>query len=446
MSTFVERPRTTCALGGAIATIGALPRVVALTHSAIGCGGNLSGTIATCGGNLGEGYSSGSHIPSSAVGEREIVFGGAERLEEEIRTAQEVMDADLFVVATGCMTEMIGDDVQGVVREFEDAKIPVIAVSTPSFKGDAYAGYEIVLEGIFNRFLPTGEEREKDPKLVNLFGVVPAFDPFFRGDLEEIQRLLETLGLKVNTFFTPDQTFDNILSAPKAALNIQLSRVWGTEFVKHFEQRHGTPYWITDLPIGGTATEAILRELEQHIRLPKGKVNKLIERENLRYYDYFVRGADIIANSQFYYYAATVTNSNYAIPLASFLSRELGWHVQEIFDTDLLKDNRKEQFAAAFAQADLEGELIFEPSTQAIGRTIARRHPRNQGQRYFDGDTPFYLVGSNLEKYAAQELGASTLAVSYPLQNRVIADRGYAGYNGGLRLFEDLISVLVAGK
>ena len=146
--------------------------------------------------------------PSTGITETEIVFGGTDRLAEQIRSTLELIDGKLYVVATGCMTEMIGDDAAGIVSEFASEGKPVLAVSTPSFKGDNYHGYEIVLDGIFNRYLPVSEIKRS--KLVNLLGVVPGYDPFFRGDLEEIARLLTALGLEVNAFFTPDQTFENI--------------------------------------------------------------------------------------------------------------------------------------------------------------------------------------------------------------------------------------------
>ena len=80
MACFIERPRTTCALGGAIAVINALPGVTLVNHTAIGCGGNLSGAITGGGGNMGEGIYSGFHMPSSAIGEKEVVFGGLNSL------------------------------------------------------------------------------------------------------------------------------------------------------------------------------------------------------------------------------------------------------------------------------------------------------------------------------------------------------------------------------
>ena len=440
----IERPRTTCAQGGALATIGSLPDVVAISHAAEGCGGNLSGAISLNSGNNGEGFCSGNQIPTSAIREKNVIFGGSDRLRHEISSAEELIDAKLFVVITGCMTEIIGDDIEAVVDEFADAETPVVAVNTPSFEGDAYTGYELVLDGVFNKYLPVSEE--KDPKLVNLFGVIPNFDPFYRGDLEEIARILRKTGLKVNTFFTPDQTFENILSAPKASLNIVLSPVWGVGFVKKFESRHSTPYWITDIPIGAVATERFLSSLAEHIDIEKKVIDNVIKEESDSYYGYFLRTLDIIVNSQFFYYAATVTNSSYAAPIASYLKHELGWQTDDVYVTDILDKKSIERLQEDFDKADTGAELIFETNTKQIAWSLRKRHPRNQGERYFDQHSPFYLIGSALEKYAAADLGALTLAVSYPVYNRIIADRGYAGYKGGLRLLEDLISVAVSGK
>ncbi|MBE5831963.1 MAG: hypothetical protein E7306_09525 [Butyrivibrio sp.] len=443
MACYVERPRTTCALGGAIAVINALPGVTLVNHTAIGCGGNLSGVITGGGGNMGDGTFSGSHMPSSAVGEREIVFGGAQRLTEEIKNALDVIDAELFVVATGCMTEMIGDDVEAAVRAVENPRKPVISISTPSFKGDAYYGYEIILDAIFNKFIPKSEK--KDKKLVNIFGIVPGFDPFFRGDLNEIRRLLNRLGLKVNTFFTSDQTFEeNILKASEASLNILLSPVWGTTIVKNFEETHGTPFFQTNLPIGAIQTTSFLKELSEHIEIDEKLLEEVIKSETDEYYADFIRATDTITNRQWYFYSATVTNSNYAIPVGKYLFEELGWHQEDTVVTDILKPVKKRALTKAFEAADFGSRLTLDTDTQRISRELIKRRPRNQGQRYWDAHTPFFLLGSSIDRATAAEIGGNVLPISFPLSSRLITTRAYAGYRGGLQLVEDIFSTLLA--
>lgn len=434
MSDFLESPRTACALAGALSTISCLPGVIPIIHTTLGCGGNLANSVAFGSGYFGGGYCSGAQAPSSGVTETEIVFGGTDRLHEQIRNTLELIDGKLYIVATGCMTEMIGDDAESVANEFLDEGHPVIAVSTPSFKGDSYHGYEIVLDSIFNRYLPKSEDR--NPRLVNIFGLVPGYDPFFRGDLEEIERLLTSLGLEVNTFFTPSQTFENITSAPSASLNIVLSRVWGITLAEKFEQRHGTPYIISDLPIGPEATDGFLRRIADWFGLDAEPV---IDRENRIFYGYFERAADAFCDQDLKFYAITVTNSNYAIPLARFATRELGWVVVDSFVTDKLTDEQKAALSGDYPMQFLTG-------VQEIARAINKNHPNSRGQRYFDDIRPLYIIGSSLEKRTANARGAMHLSVSFPVYDRLITDRGYAGYRGGLHLFEDLTGKVMSVK
>lgn len=434
MSDFVERPRTACALAGALSVLGNLPEVVPIIHTSLGCGGNLANSIAFGGGYLGGGYCNGGAAPSTGVTETEIVFGGTDRLEEQIKSTIELIDAKLYVVATGCMTEMIGDDTAGVVNEFQEEGYPIVSVSTPSFKGDNYHGYDIVLDGIFNKFLPISSE--KNPNLVNIFGLVPGYDPFFRGDLEEIERLLRGLGLEVNTFFTPTQSFENLISAPSAVLNIVFSRVWGVEFVKKFEERHQTPYWITDLPIGPEATDIFLAEVSRRYNLDGSRI---IERGNKEFYGYFERAADAFCDQDFKFYAIIVTNSTYAIPLARYVNNELGWVLAGSFVTDKLTEEQQEALES-------EIQLKFVTGVQEIEKTINKENPRSRAQRYYDDLSPLYIIGSTLEKRTANARAAKHLSVSFPTYDRLITDRGYAGYRGGLHLFEDLIGQLMSAK
>ncbi|MDR3239890.1 MAG: hypothetical protein LBT44_07385 [Clostridiales bacterium] len=302
----------------------------------------------------------------------------------------------------------------------------------------------MLLEGIFNRYLPVSAE--KDEKLVNLFGLIPAYDPFFRGDLEEIARLLTGLGLCVNTFFTPDQTFENIKSAPKAGLNIVFSHVYAGTFAQNFEERHGTPYWKTDIPVGAEATDRFLTELGERLGIPKEQIEALISKENQEYYGYFARCADIFCDGDFKYYAASITNANYALPVASFLKKELGWIVLESFVTDQLNEDQQYAFRQTYEKATLASELIFETDTSQIAKTITRKLPDSQGQRYFDSIDPLFIVGSSLDKPISLKRNAPLLSVSYPVYNRIILDRGYAGYRGGLHFFEDLVGVIVSPR
>ncbi|MBP3273527.1 MAG: hypothetical protein J6L93_00850, partial [Butyrivibrio sp.] len=253
------------------------------------------------------------------------------------------------------------------------------------------------------------------------------------------------LGLKVNTFFTADQTFEgNVLSASKAAINILLSPVWGTTIVKNFEEVHGTPYFQTLLPIGAIQTTKFLRDLAEHIDIDSDLLEKVIQEETDEYYADFIRATDTITNRQWYFYSATITNSNYAIPVGKYLYEELGWHQNDTIVTDILKPVKKRALTKAFEANDFGSTLTLDTDTQRISRELIKRRPRNQGQRYWDNNTPFFLLGSSLDRTTAAEVGGTALPISFPLSSRLITTRAYAGYKGGLQLVEDIFSTLLA--
>ena len=112
MSKFIEQPRFSCALGAQQSVV-AIRRAVPIVHSGPGCSVKICDLI-----GQGEGYAGGSTIPCTNSSEAEIVFGGENKLRSVIDGALKVIDADLYVVLTGCTADIVGDDVAQVVRDY----------------------------------------------------------------------------------------------------------------------------------------------------------------------------------------------------------------------------------------------------------------------------------------------------------------------------------------
>lgn len=150
---FIDRPKYACALGGAIATINALPRAVPILHSGPGCGLNLSFAINGGSGYYGSGYCGGLALPSTNVCEKDIVFGGEDSLLTQIEKTIEIIDADLFIVVSACMVEIIGDDILSAARQFSDESVTVLASETAGYKGNSFLGYDLILQVLFKEFV-----------------------------------------------------------------------------------------------------------------------------------------------------------------------------------------------------------------------------------------------------------------------------------------------------
>jgi nitrogenase molybdenum-iron protein beta chain len=423
-----------------------MPRTIAIVHGSAGCGGNINAALNAGSGYLGGGYCGGNSLPSTNVVEKDVVFGGEDRLREQIQASLELLDGDLFVVITGCMVDMIGDDTVSVVSEFKNADKPVIAVPTPSFKGNAFYGYELLLKGLIDKFIQKSET--KKALSVNVLGIVPGQDIFWKGNLREIKRILEKLGLTVNTFFGEGETLDNFKNAGSASLNIVVSNNFGIESAKYFEDVHGVPYIATSLPVGAVASETFLKTVGSALNLDPALVNKVIAEEKKIYYDYFSRITDIYTDADLQRYAVVVGDSSYAPALTRYLSDELGWIPELVVVTDILDENQQKTVRAQFAglNSGLEPHVYFDTDTSSVKKYLREAWPRNHNDRYYDPFGPAVVLGSSHERDFAQEFGFPLVPVSFPATGRSVMNRGYAGFSGGLTLTEDIITYLVQGR
>ena len=208
MSQILENPRGGCVLAGINSVLGALDRVCPVFHSGPGCCMQTSAAEQGQSGHKNSCFVSSVSLPSSNMLEREVVFGGLKKLRTTIQGAIDLIDASAYFVLTGCTAGIIGDDIESVTEEFRKKGEEVYAIDTPGFAGDSNLGYEVVWNTMIDKVIE--ENIEKDDKLVNIFGIVPYHDPFWSGTLEEIDRILSLLGIKVNTFFTKHQGIDDI--------------------------------------------------------------------------------------------------------------------------------------------------------------------------------------------------------------------------------------------
>jgi len=199
MSNIIEQPRYSCALG-AQQTVLTIPRAIPIVHSGPGCSSKIHGALATSAGYQGEGYAGGSHVPCTNSAEKEVVFGGEKRLEETIEGSLKVLKGDLFVVLTGCTSEIVGDDSESVTTKYREEGYPIVIAETGGFKGSNYYGHELVLKAIINQLIGDVKPKVRQ-RVVNVFSVVPFQNPNWRGDLQEIKQLLNSIGLEVNILF-----------------------------------------------------------------------------------------------------------------------------------------------------------------------------------------------------------------------------------------------------
>lgn len=417
MKNHVENPRTLCALNGALGVFSSLGKAIPILHAGPGCG--LQASIGVKAGYTG----GGTGCPSSNMFEREVVFGGINRLRETIDGTLEVMDGDLYAVLTGCTAGIIGDDVESLVTEYQNKNIPIVYVDSSGFRGDSFFGYEISLTSLVKTFV---KKSEKDSKTVNLFGIVPTQDITWRGNLEEITRILKKLGLKVNNFFIENQSIKNIEKSSEAAINIILSP-WLLEELENIYKNSFeiNSYRYNGLPIGPTATTDFIRGLAKHIEIDETLLEQVIEEEEDYVFSYYEYINAMIKTYRF----VVVGDTNVVLGLTRFLVNDYGQIPLLAIITDNLLDKHKVEVEKELNNLEFarKPKIIFEDDKWKIGEIIKA-----------EKEELTLILGSSFENEVASELDIESIVVSNPSTEARILNKSYAGYRGSLTFLEDL--------
>lgn len=423
----VEAPRYSCALGGAysaaLATFGSLP----ILHSGGGCGFAQNAGQSFAGGLNSPGPVGGASTPCSTLVEEHVIFGGEDKLRKLIKSTVKLMSAELYTVISSCVPALIGDDVNSVISEFKD-QVKIIHVNTAGFSGNSFKGYEAYFDAVIEQLLV---KKPKVSKQVNIFGIVPTQHLFWKGDLYTIKQLLEKIGVKANYIFGDIDGVKALEAIPEAELNLVFS-IWGLSTAQKLKEKFETPYLVfPSVPYGPKQTSEFLRTVGRTLNIPSEVVLKVVNSEERHAYRFTEYIGNILVIGLPHAYYAVVADSATAVGLTKYATNELGFNPEVVIVTDEPPEEYKEKIENDITQnleTVLKPKVIFEVDAHKI-RLILREY------------TVQLVLASSLEKYITEnELGeALYLAISFPSYDRLIVDRSYAGFRGGLNLMEDLM-------
>ncbi len=413
----IERPREFCSLNGAIDVVGNIYRAIPIIHASAGC--SLQAANMT---NLY--YLGGYHgLPSSNCYEKEVVFGGTQRLRETIQGSLDVMDGDIYAVLTGCSMSINGDDVESIVSEFKDAPYPVVTIDSGGFRGDTYYGYQLALLKLIQTL---AKKTERDPLLVNLYGQVPSTDFTLRGDLEEIARILSKIGVKVNTFFIEQDGIQQLKNSGNAALNINLSPWIG----KNIDAYYKTAFGIETLeyngwPVGPTAVADFLRKVGDKLGIDKNQVEKAIADEEKYAYQYFDSLMGDFERHRF----ILVGETTVALGALRFLVNDYGHIPLAVIFTDTVPDNKKAVIEDEVRALEYNEnvDIYFEDDNHNIEQIALKYKERLT-----------VVLGSSYEKPLAKKVGTFFVNVSAPCLDKKTLNKSHIGIRGCITFIEDM--------
>lgn len=220
-------------------------------------------------------------IASSSVHEDGAVFGALNRVEEAVDVLlMRYPHVKVVPIISTCSTEIIGDDIDGVVRKlnegllkekFAGREVYLIPIHSPSFVGSMVSGYDAAVKDFVSYFAEKGEPSGK----LNL--ITGWMNP---GDVKELKHLLKemdvdsTVLFEIENFDSPlmpegnftshgDTTVEDLKGTANALGTIALNRYEGAKAAQYLENAFGVPAIVGPTPIGIRNTDIFLKHVSK---------------------------------------------------------------------------------------------------------------------------------------------------------------------------------------
>jgi light-independent protochlorophyllide reductase subunit B len=280
---------------------------------------------------------------------------------------------------------------------------------------------DLALEDLVRTHARKGLERSPYPT-VNLFGP-PIFGPGAAAEYDEVERLLNLVGVEVNARVPLGASVEGLRRLPRAWANVLLYREVGESATLNLQDEHGVGRVTTPM-IGAAGTGAALRAVGELCELDPKFVERTVWSElsrtsKLPWYAR-LQPPETFAGKK----VAIFGDFTYPLGLGFALAREVGLEVVACgtYLTHLQRD------FLFHAQTFTEAGFVEDDPDRVANRIVAA--------------DPDLVVGTELEKAVATDLDVPFLPLCYPAADRAFVQSPIMGYGGSSILADRLDEVL----
>jgi len=384
-------------------------------------------------------------IASSSLGEKQAIYGGGPNLKQGLRNVIAKYHPRLIGVATTCLTETIGDDVPGLLREFEeefrregraDALPQLVRVSTPSYAGTHAEGFHATVRALVDQLAAGGDASGA----VNLLpgAVSPA-------DVRYLKEVLRDFGLEGTVLPDISESLDgpaqlDYEELPRGGTPLARIRAMGCARAtleygrtlppgtagRLLAERFGVPLHSLGLPVG-------LRESDRFFAVLEAVSGRSTPREHAlergRLVDAYVDGHKITFGKR----AVVYGEADLVVGLTAFLA-EIG--VRPVLCASGEKGGR-----LADAVNDVAGDLL--PELPAVREGVDFFEIAEEAEAL----APDLLVGSSKGYHLARRWQVPLVRVGFPIHDRFGGHRTlHLGYRGAQALYDRIANTLLEVK
>ena len=379
-------------------------------------------------------------IASSALGEKNAVYGGGANLKQGILNVMKKYPAELVGIATTCLTETIGDDVPMLLHEFRkefgDLPLPALVhVSTPSYSGTHMEGWHAAVKSLVEQLVLAKAPASKSINIMPGF-VSPA-------DLRMIKDIVHAFGVALTLLPDISDTLDgpsleeyhalptggtpvaDIKNMSGALGTIELGDSLGAMKTAGdvLAERFDVPLVKLSMPVGIRNTDAFMDALSAYSGIP---VPARYRADRGRLVDAMVDGHKYVFGKK----AVVYGEEDFVVAMVSFLA-EIG--VRPVL---VATGSKSKSFFDAITRvcADVCPEL-------PVMRTDADFYEIQEEAGALEPD---FLLGHSKGYKFARSADIPLIRVGFPLHDRFGGQRIlHIGYSGALYLFDTIVNTIL---
>lgn len=343
------KPMSGCTLIGASRVLSGIQDAVVLQHSVVGCHwGSLAAGMLQQSDNFRQ--------ASTVVYEENVIRGGTELIPQGLDNIAELYpDVRTVFVVSGCIPNMIGDDMQSTVEHWQETHpdYRVLHIPTPGYGGNEGEGMERAWLSLLDLIKLNGKNEESTGEVaesalnnhsadcisgslpkVNLLGIT-ASDPYSINDLKYLRKVFEG---KIEIVCALQQcTTKDIARMGQADLNLVFGR--GDKLAKAMEEQFGIPYLICEYPYGIQGMKSFFCELGKRLKADFSEAISQIDTEA----DRLVKRSAMYLTTLYQLPAAVTGDKAHLSGMKRFLEDELGMEAVLALDADTSDQNRLEE-------------------------------------------------------------------------------------------------------
>ena len=148
------------------------------------------------------------------------------------------------------------------------------------------------------------------------------------------------------------------------------------------------------------------------------------------------RAADVLLETRLLpKHFVTIADSTYALAISKFLINDLGLLPARQFITEDVPKQYEKKVKESFSgfYNNIVPEIQFTSDSGDI----------NSYLKDTDFRTKPLILGSGWDRVISKDIKGYELSISAPVSDRMVLDRSYLGYDGGMRLIEDIYTVVL---